>query len=89
MIKFFRDVYRGAGYLEGYGYHPGNSTLFIIAVMCGIAGTQRGGIWGFIGGFLIGLASTSIPWMFGCRDRARGYDRDVERTAELLKKKFN
>jgi hypothetical protein len=88
MIKLFRDVYRGAGYLEGFGHHPGNEIFLFMIFACGIAGL-RGGIWGFIGGAAFGAVGMGIPWVIGCRDRARNYDRDIERTFGLLKKEFN
>ena len=87
-MKTLKRIWRGARYLEGYGYHPGTGTLFITALMCGIAGTQRGGLAGFIGGFVIGLALMSLPWMVGCYDRAMSYERDVERTMRRLQKEY-
>lgn len=88
MIKFFRDVWRGAGYLEGYGHHPGNGTLLFMIGLCGLAGVERGGWTGFFLGAAFGAVGMGIPYVIGCRDRARDYDRDVERTAELLKREF-
>lgn len=88
MIKFFRDVWLGAGYLEGYGHHPGNGMLLGFILFCGGLGLEKGGLSGFIGSSLIGAVGILPLWIIGCRDRARDYDRDVERTVELLKREF-
>ncbi len=88
MIKFVRDVWRGARYLEGYGHHPGNGMFIGLILFCGGVGIEKGGLSGFIGGAIFGAVGFGIPYVIGCRDRARDYDRDVERTVELLKKEF-
>ena len=87
-MKTLKRIWRGARYLEGYGYHPGTGVLLITAFMCGIAGLGKGGLSGFLGGFIIGLALMILPWMVGCYDRAMSYERDVERTMERLGKDY-
>jgi hypothetical protein len=87
MIKLFKDIWRGAGYLEGYGHHPGTGIMLAMILLCGLAGSS-GGWRGFLGGSVLGAIGLSIPWIIGCRARARAYDRDVERTVEILGKDF-
>ena len=87
-MKTLKRIWRGAGYLEGYGYHPGTGTLLITSFMCGIAGAQRGGLAGFIGGFVVGLCVMGLAWIVGCHERARNYELDVERTMRRLQKEY-
>ena len=84
-MKTFKRIWRGAFYLEGYGSHPGNFTMGMMFVLCGIAGV-KGGFWGFMGGGLFGLAGMLPAYMIGCHSRARDYERDVERTFQVLQK---
>ena len=88
MFKFFRRIWRGAGYLEGYGHHPGTGYLIGFPFVCGIAGISKGGLSGFIGGYIIGLVGIGIPFMAGCWSRARDYELDAERTFKLLQKDY-
>jgi hypothetical protein len=85
MFKFFRHVIRGAGYLEGYGYHPGTGMLFIIGLLGGLAGVQNGGLAGLLGGFVIAFVFTLPFYIIGCVDRSKGYDRDQQRLLKLIK----
>ena len=75
MIKFIKDAWRGAGYLEGYGDHPGTGMLIVFILMGGITGMQRGGLWGFLDGCLIMVLCFGPLWIAGCIGRARSYDR--------------
>lgn len=83
MFKFIRHVYRGAGYLEGYGHHPGTSMLLIITLMGGLAGADKGGLNGFLGGCAIAFIFTLPLYIGGCVARSKGCD---EQQARLLKK---
>jgi hypothetical protein len=88
MLKFFRHVRRGAGYLEGYGEHPGTLYLFAFILMGGLAGA-RGGIWGFLGG-AAPMALFMVPiYISGCVSRSKLADRDQERLMKLIKGKEN
>jgi len=88
MLKFFRHVFRGVGYLEGYGDHPGTLWLCTFILMGGLAGA-RGGIWGFLGGAAF-MALFMVPiYIFGCVSRSKLADRDQERLMKLIKGKEN
>lgn len=85
-MKFFKRIWRGAGYLEGYGHHPGWSVIAIYMIAAGMAGAARGGWNGFVGGGLFMLACISPIFFAGCYSRARDYEQDVEETVEILKR---
>lgn len=86
-MKLFKRIWRGAGYLEGYGHHPGWATLGIFVLAAGLAGIRQGGLDGFVGGCVIGLVSLAPFFMMGCYSRAVDYEQDVERTFKILQKK--
>lgn len=75
-MKVIRDIIQGAGYLEGYGDHPGTPMLIIFILMGGIAGIEKGGLFGFIAGSLVMALIMGTFWVVGCVDRARDYQRD-------------
>jgi hypothetical protein len=77
----------GAGYLEGYGHHPGTLVLLIYIVAAGLSGVQRGGWDGFIGGCAVGLICLGPFYLIGCYSRAKDYEEDMEKTFEILQKK--
>lgn len=82
MIKFLRDIKRGAGYLPGYGSHPGNIMMIFSLAMLIIAGLCNEGI-GWSEGILAGVtvwAATALPlYLMGCVGRAREWDRTFGR----------
>lgn len=88
MFKFFKRAWMGAGYLEGYGHHPGWSTIAIYIVASGFAGTGKGGVRGFFGGAAIAAAMIAPIFILGCVSRAKDYENDVEKTFEKLKKEY-
>jgi len=83
-MKLLKDIVQGAGYLEGYGHHPGTETMLFLIALCGLSGAN-GGIWGFIGGMIIGAIAIIPFWGVGCVSRARSYQRSVERTFNIMK----
>ena len=89
MFKTLKRIWRGAGYLEGYGHHPGWPVLLIYILAAGLAGIKNGDLRGFGGGCVIALISLLPFFMLGCWSRAVDYEKDVERTFKLLKKDFN
>lgn len=55
--RFLRRIYRGCGYLPGYGHHPGNVPLLMLAVLGAAAGGIAGAglmlvVFGFV--YLVG-----------------------------------
>lgn len=83
MFKWIRQAIRGAGYLEGYGHHPGWSTIGIFVLAGSLAGIDKGGVDGFFGGMFITVLCIAPFFIGGCISRANGCDRDQ---AELLRK---
>ena len=84
-MKFLRHVIRGAGYLEGYGHHPGTGMLLIITLMGGLAGAGKGLLTGFIGGCIIAFVFTLPLYIIGCVDRSKSADRDQARLLKTIK----
>ena len=83
-MRIIRQIIRGAGYLEGYGHHPGNSMLIIMIMACGAAGI-KGGFAGFLGGMLLGAVFILPLWIIGCVGRANDCDRSQARLLKQIK----
>lgn len=84
-MRWIRQAIRGAGYLEGYGHHPGWSTLGIFIVVAGLAGIDKGGLRGFFGGMFIAAICILPMFIAGCISRANDCDRDQARILKHLK----
>jgi hypothetical protein len=84
-MKFIRDIVQGAGYLEGYGHHPGNGILFVMILGCGVAAIERGGLYGFLVGSLVGAVTIGPLWAIGCVGRAREYQQEQKHFLEQEK----
>lgn len=71
-MKMIKQIWKGSGFLEGYGRNEGNDT-FVCFVGFGF----------FIGlffdaplvGVLIALAILGPVWLYGCYLRAEDYDK--------------
>ena len=85
MFKFFRHIIRGAGYLEGYGHHPGTGMFFIFVLLGGLAGAQKGSLSGFVGGCIIAFVFTAPLYIHGCIERSKGSDRAQARLLKQIK----
>lgn len=88
MIKFFKRAWAGAGYLEGYGNHPGTGVVIVMILCTGAAAAQKGGLSGFIAGLAIGAVAFLPFYIMGCVSRAKSYEEDVERTFQRLQKDY-
>lgn len=84
-MKFFKQAIRGAGYLEGYGHHPGWSAVGIVVLMGGLSGIEKGGYIGFIGGAVISLVCILPFFAAGCVSRANGCDRAQAQLLKIIK----
>lgn len=84
-MRFFRQIIRGAGNLPGYGPHPGNDMVLIMMLMCGLAGAQKGGWAGFLGGAVIGAMFILPLWIYGCVSRANECDKTQARLLKTIK----
>lgn len=76
---------RGCRDLEGYGPHPGTKILLIYMICAGFAGTDKGGINGFVGGILIALVCLGPFYLIGAVSRSRDLDRDQAQLLKMIK----
>jgi len=83
-MKLLKDIVQGAGYLEGYGHHPGNATMLFIIGANGVI-CSRWTVWGFLGGIVISAIALLPFWCVGCVSRARAYQRSGIRMFNSLK----
>lgn len=65
-------VRMGAGYLPGYGSHPGTGLCVAFIIAAGVAGTEQGFV-GFVGGLFVGSLIFGPIWLAGCLGRADEY----------------
>jgi len=61
---------RGCCELPHVGGHPGTAWVLFMILACGIAGVERGGVNGFIGGALVGAAFLLPFYLAGSYSRA-------------------
>lgn len=69
---------RGCMTLPHVGGHPGTEWVFFMILACGIAGIERGGWMGFVGGAVLGAAFLLPLYLAGACSRANTSDR-IER----------
>ena len=86
VMNIIKKIYRGAGYLEGFGNHPGTGFMLLYIVVAGIVGAGSGSLWGFIGGSIMGALPIIPMWMYGCVSRYDAYERCQQRTFDILAK---
>jgi hypothetical protein len=84
-MKIIRHIIRGAGYLEGYGHHPGTSTILLFIFIGGLAGAQRGSWAGFFGGMILSAMFYLPLYIWGCIDRSKDSDRTQKRLLKHIK----
>lgn len=84
-MNIFRHIIRGAGYLEGYGHHPGTGMLLLFIFIGGIAGAERGGWAGFFGGMAFSSVFFLPLYIWGCIDRSKDSDRAQKRLLKHIK----
>lgn len=65
---------KGAGYLEGYGAHPGLPVLLGYVAVGAISGAIQAGPIGAAAGVLMMLACLGPLYLIGCYDRAAGHE---------------
>ena len=86
-MNLFKDIYRGAGYIKGYGYHPGNSKVLAFILLGALVGAQTDTWDGVIGGaFLVAVIVVPI-WALTCVCRARTYQQNSSKTFNSSSKK--
>lgn len=66
---------KGAGYLEGYGAHPGLPAFLVFVAFGAISGAVHAGPIGAAAGVLMMLAWLGPLYLIGCYDRAAGHER--------------
>ena len=70
-MNTIRHIIRGCGYLPGYGSPPGTPVLILFVLMGGLAGAQRAGWVGFLGGAGVLLAVFGPLYLYGSYERSR------------------
>ena len=87
-MNLFKDIYRGAGYIKGYGHHPGNSIVLTSILLGALVGAQTDTWDGVIGGaFLVAVVVVPI-WALTCVCRARTYQQNLSKSLNLSSKKY-
>ena len=84
-MRWIKQIYRGAGYLEGYGNHPGVDVTVIMILVCGLAGIEKGGFMGFLGGMIFGAVLILPFFCIGCVSRANACDEEQQRLLNKIK----
>ena len=84
-MRFFKQIWRGAGYLEGFGHHPGIELLAMVLFLCGLAGVGKGGMTGFFGGIGIGAIFVLPLFIVGCIERANACDKAQKQLLNKIK----
>lgn len=84
-MRWIKQTWRGAGYLEGYGDHPGRDMVAVMILVCGLAGAQRGSWAGFFGGMIFGFIAIMPFFIAGCISRANACDQDQARLLKTIK----
>lgn len=84
-MKIIRHIVRGAGYLEGYGRHPGTGMLLLCIFLGGLAGIEHGGFIGFIGGCIFASVFYLPIYILGCIERSKESDRAQKRLLKNIK----
>lgn len=84
MFKLFRHIYRGAGYLEGYGHHPGTGIFLLFTVVMGLSVADRG-FTAFLIGSAFGFITMFPLYAMGCIDRSKDSDRAQARLMRTIK----
>jgi hypothetical protein len=78
-MKTIRRIIKGCGYLPDMGEHPGTVWLIMFVLMGGMAGAERGGWKGFIGGCLF-ISVFMVPlYLSGAHGRAVDQERMDEK----------
>ena len=84
-MRWLKQAVRGAGYLEGYGHHPGWAILIAITLAGGVAGIDKGGLVGFFGGMLFAAVFTLPLFIVGCIGRANDCDKSQAKLLNTIK----
>ena len=74
MRTVFKQICKGAGYLHGYGDHPGTPLLVLMTCEGAVAGMNQG-FRAIVLGAVVMFIPFFIMWCIGCVARANEYDR--------------
>ena len=84
-MNIIRHIIRGAGYLEGYGHHPGTGIMLLFIFIGGLAGVQRGDWAGFFGGMILSAIFYLPLYCWGCIDRSKASDQTQKKLLKTIK----
>jgi len=74
-ITYFKMIWQGCGYLEGYGHHPGTPVLLTIIVIGLLVGLQDGLIRAILGAIIMLVIYTPL-YLIGAYGRAKDFYSD-------------
>lgn len=78
-MNILRKIALGAGYLDGYGDHPGTVVLGAFIAIGALAGAEQGGLYGAISGAVLMLIAIGPLYVIGCIGRADDYIKRKEK----------
>jgi hypothetical protein len=87
-MKTIKRIIRGMGYLEGFGYHPGNWWMLAAIALGAFGGLYRQGVYVGMGGAIQGSFLVTVgmlfPYFYGCYMRTVMYEKEMEKTFNIL-----
>ncbi len=84
-MQFFKHIINGCKDLPGYGPHPGTAVLLIVILVGGLAGVDKGGWAGFIGGAAFSCIMTMPLYLHGAYSRGKLYEQSKVRLMKEIK----
>ncbi|WP_430430237.1 hypothetical protein [Oceanicaulis sp.] len=70
MGDVIRAIWRGCGYVPGYGHHPGTGLILMCNAGAAFVGVIEGGIAGVLIGLLFMAPMTGV-YLWGAHERGR------------------
>lgn len=77
MSDVIRAIWRGCGYVPGYGHHPGTGLILMCNAGAVFVGASEGGVTGALVGLLLMSPITGI-YLWGAYERGKRKDKTDE-----------
>jgi hypothetical protein len=84
-MKLLKHTINGCRDLPGFGPHPGTGVLLIVILVGGLAGVDKGGVNGFIGGAAFSFLMTMPLYLHGAYSRGKLYEQSKVRLMKEIK----